>query len=200
MGKPGRPPGEDESLRERNDSILASFESGERQVDIARRLGITRERVRQIIYRAIGPGAKKKLSRKRRAAARRRQLDGVLVRLETLKRCVVCGGAIWRSRSGKSARTCSEECALLYHSVSNIRQKCNPDSYLKWRKSVAASNLRNADGKRPVVLEWAERVLANEQTHPNRMYTTRGSIADRVLKHMPALREALEWTAEELVR
>lgn len=110
------------SIEVRDLRILSLWNHGVRQADIARKVGITRERVRQILERKM-PFSKyfstlyeSRVSRRvTRAQVEAKSLERRL-RLKSPSLCVVCGTTINYRRRGQGKtqviRTCSKMCRI----------------------------------------------------------------------------------------
>lgn len=116
----------------RNREIHDRFMAGEKEADIARAYGITRERVRQLLNVMLGPGEKQRV------------MGGFG------GSCRVCLGPILR---GQKYVTCSPECGGLFGILRRYLSAGHRD---RMRLAQARRILRTGDsgGRR-----WAERVI-----------------------------------------
>lgn len=169
----------------RNRAVVAANNDGFSQAAIARRFGITRERVRQILLKARARGLTVKDARAVRDNQRVVELKR---RLALARPCRVCG--CWALRR-KNAITCSPECARLYRIAG---YQLDPKRRQSHRMATARGILRSEASRgfgRDVA--WAKQVLAGARP-ANRAWVKSNSETER------AVRRALELRGGEVSR
>lgn len=154
----GRPPGPDESLFDRNATIVADYLHGDSLERVGRRYGITRERVRQIVTAAQPDEGIRKQGRRAVRDARRAQHEADhLARINAateFRLCFVCW-CVFRTDDERKLHarvpTCSPICRDLYF---RTRHLIDREAWLRqFAKSALKRDVYGARG-------WAERTLA----------------------------------------
>lgn len=151
---------------ERNRTIVDRYRAGEGSTSIARSLGMTRQRVDQIVSREAP-----ELMRDRRAAhltATQREFTN---RATVAKPCIICGYWVLR---GPHRITCSKDCATIYFHMYKL---LNPAVYNQQRQGAARRAIRRGEK-----LEWASKVLNGEAPVPSRRFYVPGSRRRRLAR------------------
>lgn len=140
------------------DAIVQAALRGEALTEVAARLGITRERARQIANMYLTPVQRREL---RRAVAKEAKAVIAEKKLARTKAgalpCLVCYAPVTRSHT---AKTCSPTCARLWV---RARLQIDPLAKAKWRRAMATSILTNMHGDDPATVakrKWATRLLS----------------------------------------
>jgi hypothetical protein len=185
---PRRPVGMSPATFARARDVAERVRNGDHPNDIARQLGVSRERVRQL-HAAIAPGlvAEGRAARHALASEQRRVRAEVQLVTHALRvgPCPVCDGPVPPPRD----RTCSAECAKLWVQVG---YHLDPHRRVTHQRAMARWTLANSTD--PTQRRSARRVLAGTaRTHG------RWVLSDRVrrdLERVGELRAAVAVTGE----
>lgn len=142
------------SPQEKADVVIA-FQRGERASDIAKRVGLTHERIRQILNIVLGFDEHKRIAGAHRLARKaRRAAEDIKARLARGVKCRVCEKPVLRGLDGFN-KTCSSECAQIWR-VGRYEISA------EWRerfKDVRARSILRRDDPGASKRRWAERRL-----------------------------------------
>lgn len=145
--------------RPENSEIVSTFLSGVTPSDIARSVGVSRERVRQILYADLGE-SRVRFELEKQAAVRQKARVALLVESA---QCVVCHGEFTRNRCTQPRRTCSTDCAKVWMSPAKYRL----DGRRRRQAQAAMARYTLAHPERPdysAKKNWAERILAEHES------------------------------------
>lgn len=167
--------------------------------DIARRLDVSRERVRQLFNEIVGGSGlaiklRKAILHERAALIAECEAQAILVKAEIDEvTCATCGRRHAR-RNGSSWRSsCSPECSEMWQAVRLLHE----DHHEAHRKAVAAWQVRNRDSVHESTFQSSVRVLEGTMKYDGawvnrpRRYLIEGSYLFEVVQR--ALRE--DWPA-----
>lgn len=180
MGKRGPAVGQYRQHTARDLDVVQRFQNGESLSEIGRSLGVTRERIRQVIWREVGEN-----SRKIRASTRARIVaikETVIPELV----CLICHSPI--PKRGPDARpfvTCGGKCAedyrvVRYHvnEAHRERQEVRTALWVQAHPDKASLSQRN----------HAAKVLAGTPRRARRRSCCKGSKAAAIMAHIQQLR------------
>jgi len=150
--------------------------------EIGQRMGLTRERVRQITQ-GLDPRAKDTRRRLVDESVRRRQERSERRRAGTAKPCVVCW---WPVVRGAKFKTCSHVCAELWRVA---RYHLDAELYADHRRRTAKAVLREPDAHESSEVALAKKILSGNDSGPNRRFVVRGSLVQNALADIEKLRK-----------
>ena len=150
----------------RDTLILAAFRAGSTLEAIGREHGIARERVRQIVNKALPADVRKAVRVGRRQARQaQRQAERLRPYLDRPVPCTMCHAIVLRSTPWKRKYpTCSHQCHQAFVAA---KWYVSPDEV---RQAIARMTLRTPEKYSDVQVRYAARVLAGEagRRGPNR--------------------------------
>lgn len=168
-----------DSTAERNKAIVAAYRGGQSLREVAKRFGVTGQRVHQIIN-ALPQEEIDQLWKDRQQTEEDRKNAELWAKVEERVAqatvCPVCQG--WNLR-GPKRKTCSPECAKVWSS-GGARFILDETEYERRRLAQAKSILRHYEDKTKTQIAWAHRVIAGEAP-PNRRYHVPGSKASEIV-------------------
>lgn len=168
------PPRRSSPYAERNAEIARRIQAGERPIDVAKDLGLTRERVRQIAQKFdIIPREIQAEASKQRREEKRAEYEATHSR-----ECVVCRKTFV---GAKNAMCCgAEDCVYVLRAG---RSYLFPEHYEQQRRSQAKSILRHPETHTSGQITYAQNVL-NGTMIPRERYVIPGSKIALVLKRV----------------
>ncbi len=146
--------------------VVKRIMNGERQQAIARDLGITMERLRQILYKEIGRAGVQDAIRAHahhpREAPRMSRPTGV---------CIVC------LRPTERRKTCGKQC---YSDYLYIYHRVDPERHAENRRRYARWVIENPEKSGPARVRYAQRLLAGEPLAKRCTFYMKGSKASEI--------------------